>query len=452
MKTPLSLKEFSREAIAWIKNNRLKGVEAEIYVSRSSERGAELREGKLNSIQYDVSEGVGLRVIKDQKLGFACASGISLETVEELYRQALSHIPYLGEDVHKGFPMPPPAQEDLALTKSVFDESLFNEGWDLIAERLKEMEKAAFKDARVSSALRSGYGEMRSEVSIASTLGVLTYEMGSSVSVGTSVIAKDDSGIQVGSSFQSSRFKSALDFERIGRDAALRASCLLGSSKMPSGERSVIFTPVVAVEFLDLISDLLCADQVQRGKSLLAGKMGKKIASPQVSFIDDARLSGGLASSLYDDEGLPTMKKTMVEAGTLREYFYDLYTSRKGGTDSNGSASRGSFKGLPSPSSSNFYLAPGRISSQEIVSETSNGIILIEVMGMHMADLVSGEFSVGVSGLAVERGRVTHAVKNAMISGNILDILQGIDAVGSDLTFYGSSGSPTFRVNSLMVA
>jgi PmbA protein len=452
MKSLISLQEVSAEAMGWIKKNRSKDIEAELYLSRSEERGAELREGKLNGIHYDSSEGAGLRIAKQGRVGFASSAGVSLEAIKDLYQRALAHLPHLGEDVHKGFPPPVANESDLALTESLKDESLFIEEWDAVLPHLEDMERAALKNTRVSSALRSGYGEMRGEVMVTSTLGVAAYENGSSVSIGTSVVAKEGEEIQIGSSFQSARQKAVLDFQKVGREAAERAACLLGSRKMASAPRSVIFTPIVAAEFLDFLSDLLCADQVQRGKSLLAGKIGGKVASPQVSLIDDPRRLGGLASSLYDDEGMPTCRKVMVENGTLKEYFYDFYTSRKEGRLSNGSASRGSFKGLPGPDSSNFYLAPGKLAHEEIVANTANGIILLDVMGMHMADPISGEFSVGASGLAVERGRVTSAVKNAMISGNILDILKGIDAVGSDLTFFGSTGSPTFRVASLMVA
>ena len=452
MKSSEDLKTISAEAIDWIKKNRPKGVEAELYLSRSEERGVEFREGKLNGIQYDASEGVGLRIAEKGRVGFASATGISRESIKEIYQKALEHSPYLGEDAHKGFPSPMPTVTDVALTESIVDDSLFSEDWNLIFPRLEVMERTALKNSHICSSLRAGYGEMRGEVMIASTLGVSAYDRGTSVSAGTSVVAKQGDEIQIGSSFQSARHKSVLDFEKIGRDAAERAACLLGSRKLASSLRAVIFSSSVAVEFLDLIADLLCADQVQRGKSLLAGKIGTDVASSEVSFIDDPRMVGGLASSLYDDEGLPTRKKAMIENGTLKEYFYDFYTSKKEGRLSNGSASRGSFKGLPGPGSSNFYLAPGKLSYEEMISGTSNGIVLIDVMGMHMADPISGEFSVGASGLAIENGRVKHAVKNAMISGNILDVLKKIDAVASDLTFYGSSGSPTFRVSSLMVA
>ena len=447
-----SLKNIAREGLDWIQKNRPKGAEVEIYLSRSKERGAEFREGKLNGIQYDSSEGVGLRVFKEGRIGFASASNISIDRIKELYALALAHTPYLEQDAHKGFPKPIISKENGAWIKSLNDRSLFGEDLEVLFPRLEIMQQTALKVPHVVSALRAGYGEMESEVAIENTLGVSVYEAGTSASAGISVMAKDSSEVQVGSAFQSSRRKEALDFQKIGQEAAERGTCLLGSKKLSSGHRSVIFPPMVAVEFLEIISDLLCADQIQRGKSLLAGKLGQKVAAPLVSLMDDPWMEAGLGSSLYDDEGLPTAPKTMIDSGVLKEYFYDFYTAQKEGRSSNGCASRGSFKGLPSPSSSNFYLKPGSLSYNEIISQSSRGIVLMEVMGMHMADPISGEFSVGASGLAVERGSVTHPVKNAMISGNILDILRGIDGIGSDLTFFGSVGSPTFRVQSLMVA
>ncbi len=447
-----SLKDVAREGLEWIQKNRPKGAEVEIYLSRAKERGAEFREGKLNGIQYDSSEGIGLRVFKEGRIGFASASKISIHRIKELYGLALAHTPYLEEDAHKGFPKPVISKENGEWVKSLKDRSLFGEDWEILFPRLEIMQQTALKVPRVVSALRAGYGEMESEVAIENTLGVSVYEAGTSVSAGVSVMAKDSSEVQVGSAFQSSRRKEALDFQKIGKEAAERGVCLLGSKKISSAPRSVIFPPMVAVEFLEIVSDLLCADQIQRGKSLLAGKLGEKVAAQSVSLMDDPWMEAGLGSSLYDDEGLPTAPKTMIDGGVLKEYFYDFYTAKKEGRLSNGCASRGSFKGLPSPSSSNFYLKPGGLSYEEIISQTSRGIVLMEVMGMHMVDTISGEFSVGASGLAVESGRVTHPVKNAMISGNILDVLRGIDGIGSDLTFFGSAGSPTFRVQSLMVA
>ena len=270
--------------------------------------------------------------------------------------------------------------------------------------------------------------------------------------MGVSALCEQNNDSQVGSAFHSARRRQDLEWGRIGREAAQRTTALLGASKPSTGRRSVIFDPWVAGEFLDLVSGLLCADQVQRGKSLLAGKLGQKVGSDVVTFIDDPRRPGGLASSLYDDEGLSTRRKVMIESGVVREYFYDTYTARREGRASNASAGRGSYRGLPDPGCSNFYLAPGSIKREAILSDTRDGLLVLDVMGMHMADPISGEFSVGVSGLLVEKGRLGKPVKAAMISGNLLELLGRIDAVADDLTFYGGMGAPTFRVSHMTVA
>jgi PmbA protein len=378
---------------------------------------------------------------------------LSLEAVQELYKKVLLQMDYLESDPHKGFPAPAKGKPDLKLSSSLWDETLFCENWDSIIQRLKGMEADVLaSDKRIKSVLRLAYGESRGEVAIASTRGILNSERGGSASVGLSALGEQDSDQQIGSSFQSVRHRAGLDFKKVAKEGSSRTVALLGSRKLPSGRRSVIFDPWIAGEFLDLVSGLLCADQVQRGKSLLANKLEKKVASELVSFSDDPRKPGGMASSIYDDEGLPTRRKAMVEKGVLKEYFYDTYTANRDKRIGNSSASRGSYRGLPSPGSSNFYLEPGKTSQDKIISETKDGIVVLEVMGMHMADPISGEFSVGVSGISIKDGKFSHPVKSAMISGNLLELLERIDAVGDDLTFYGGMGAPTFRVSHMEVA
>lgn len=450
------MRELAERALGWLKGQ---GLEAELYLSRSEERGLERRDGKLDGIQQAASEGMGLRLLHDGRMAFACAGGLSFEGLQNLAEQARAQLPHLERDEHKVFAAPAAAAvgaaaaEDAALSASLWDDALFTTPWDEVTERLAQAEAAALKeDKRVGSILRAGYGESRGEVLIASTRGVFTLERGGSCSMGLSALCDADADIQIGSAYHSARRVAELDWARVAREAAQRTTVLLGAQKPPTGARSVVFDPWVAGEFLDLVAGLLCADQVQRGKSLLAGKLGAQVGSPLATFIDDPRRPGGLASSLFDDEGCATRRKTMIEAGVVKEYFYDAYTAAREGRASNASAGRGSYRGLPSPGCSNFYLAPGALSREALLSSTEDGLLVLDVMGMHMADPISGEFSVGVSGLLIEKGKLSKPVKAAMISGNLLDLLGRLDAVASDLTFYGGMGAPTFRVARMTVA
>ena len=232
----------------------------------------------------------------------------------------------------------------------------------------------------------------------------------------------------------------------------LRASSLLGARRAKAGKRAVLFEPWVAGEFLELLAELLSADEVQGGRSLLAGKLGRSVASPLVTLRDDPRRPGGLGSCLFDDEGVPTRDKAMISAGVLSGFFYDAFTAAREGLASNGCAYRDTYAGLPGPGASNLYLAPGAMTRDALIADTKSGLLVAEVLGMHMVDPVSGAFSVGVSGLSIEKGRVAGPVKGAMISGSLLDLLSRVDGVASDLTFQGSLGAPTFRISSLDVA
>jgi PmbA protein len=446
------LADLAEKALEWMRG-QAPGQEVELYLARSEERGLELREGHLDGISQSISEGAGLRSLSDGKMGFASCGGVSLEAIQELWRRASAQRGELETDPDKTFARPgPPAQDD-GLSASIWDESLFAEPLERILPRLQEMEgHAKARDKRISSILRVGYGESRGEVVIASSLGVRARERGGSASVALSAMAKEGAELQIGSAFQASRRREPLDFARVAGDAGSRSVALLGSKKLPSGRRAVVMDPWIAGEFLDLVESLLCADQVQRGKSLLAGKVGERVGSERVTFIDDPRRPGGIASSLYDDEGCPTLRKVMVDKGILKDFFYDTYSANKDKRSGNASASRGSYKSLPAPGGSNFYLAPGPISREALLEDTPDGILVLDIMGMHMADPISGELSVGVSGVRIEKGRLTHPVKAAMISGNVAELLGRIDAVADDLTFYGAKGAPTFRIAHMTVA
>ncbi len=449
---PPSLMEKAERAVDWVRS-RAPGIEAEVYCGRGEDRGLELREGKLRIVQEAAEEGMGLRLFRDGRMAFASAGG-PVEDLENLFSGAYRQLAHLPHDEHRGPPAPPASggPED-SLAESLYDPALFTRPLQDWAPVLFDMQERAIRmDTRVRKVLQAGYGEGRSEVAIASTAGVRAYERGTSCGFGLSVMGEEGSEVQVGSGSTSARSGGGLDCVRETENAVWRSVSLLGARKLPSRRRAVLIDPWVAGEFLDLVVGALSADVVQRGRSLFKGRLGERVASPRVTFVDDPRRPGGVASALFDDEGLPTRRKTLMDAGVLREYFYDDYTARKAGRASNASASRSGYRGLPGPGPSNFYMEPGYMSRESLIADTSEGILALELLGMHTADPVSGEFSIGVAGVEVENGRLGRGVKGAMVSGNLLGVLAGIDAAADDLHFYGSIAAPTFRIAGLMVA
>lgn len=445
------LESLAREAVAWMKA-RSADTQAEVYLSRGEDRSLSRREGERDGVEASETTGAGVRVARDGRVGFAAAGGADLAALKELYARALEQLPFAGSGSRRVLPGPRPAPEDAALSASLWDETLFTAPWERVERSLADAEAAALAVPKVARVMRVDYAESRGTVVVAGTSGLFAAERGGSASVSLVVAAESGAELQLGESFRAARRAGALDFAAAGREAATRASSMLGARRAKAGRRAVLFEPWVAGEFLELLAQLLSADEAQGGRSLLAGKTGKTVASALVTLRDDPRRPGGLGSALFDDEGLPTRDKAMIEGGVLREFYYDTASALRDGRESNGCAYRESYTGLPSPGASNLYLAPGAVTREALISETASGLLVGEVLGMHMVDPVSGAFSVGVSGLEIEKGVVTKPVKGAMISGNLLDLLARVDGVASDLTFSGSLGAPTFRVASLDVA
>lgn len=452
MPEPKSLSELAKRAIEWIRKAD-PSVGAEVYLSRSRDRAIELREGRPETEAESTEAGMGLRLCSGNRMAFAYSGGLEPEGLPALFERATDQLPYLQADQHRVLPEPDAEAAPAELDKTIIDDSMFREPLAELLPRLSEMNARAMrKDSRIKKVLQLGYGENRTETAIASTTGIDSMEVETYGNFGLAVIAEENGEVQVGGSSRMARQQREIDWTKTVDEGVARTVALMGAKKEPSRKCSVLFDPWVAGELLDLLAGALSADAVQRGKSLFKDKLGKRVASDLVTFVDDPLRPGGISSGRFDEEGVPTRTKTMVEGGVLRDYFFDTYTAHKGGRKSNGCAGRIGFKGLPGATASNFYLKPGTLSREQLLKDTDDGILVWELMGMHTADPISGEMSVGISGVAVKNGRIAHAVRGAMLSCSVLQLLERIDAVADDLTFYGSIAAPTFRVADLTIA
>lgn len=126
----------------------------------------------------------------------------------------------------------------------------------------------------------------------------------------------------------------------------------------------------------------------------------------------------------------------------IKKLLHDTYTASKDGIQSTGNGQRGSFRGLPSVGVSNFILSPGDINPQDIIGEVEQGLYVTDVIGMHTANPISGDFSVGATGIVIEKGRLAHPVRGITIAGNLGELFRDIDALGNDLRFFGARGRP----------
>ena len=422
----------------------------EVYSSWGRGRSVEWSEGKCEDLSEAHGGGVGLRVIKDGRQGYAFTTGFSGESVEKAADDALASAKVLPADEFRRLARPSPKGNQVP--KDISDPQTFSQTLRDVMDRLREREDDCLKRNKLlRSMLHGGLSEGVSHSAVVNSNGIEEEFSGTHTSLGAAFLAEKDGERQEAGFGLSRRFGKDISWETVFDQAAARTIALLGGKPMPTGKTPVVFDPTVACEFLSLISGMVCADSVQKGKSPFKGRLGETIASGLISVIDDGTLEGGLATSPADDEGVPTRRTPVISNGKLNAFLYDTYTALKDGAASTGNASRGGFKSSPSSGTSNFFLEAGKTPRADIL-KTTNGLYLYDVMGLHMADPVSGDFSVGVMGARLENGEFKEGVRGVTLAGNLLDLLKNIDAVGQDLTFFGSMGSPTFRVAGLTIS
>jgi PmbA protein len=237
--------------------------------------------------------------------------------------------------------------------------------------------------------------------------------------------------------------------EHVGKIAAERTLRRLGGRKVKTAQVPVIFDPLVATSILEHIFEGVNGDSVYRGASFLAGKLGEKIAGDRVNIIDDGTLVGGFGTSPFDGEGIPTRRTVVVENGVLKSYLLNTYTAKKLGLQTTANAARG-LAGTPGIGPGNYFLQPGARTPQQIIGEIKEGLYVTEFLG-HGANLVTGDYSRGASGLWISGGELTFPVEEITVAGNLKDMFFNISEVGNDLEFRGAVASPTIRIDGLTV-
>jgi PmbA protein len=328
-------------------------------------------------------------------------------------------------------------------------------------------ESAMTLDERIKKVRKAEVSTGVGSTSIINSRGINTSYKSSYYAAHVTTLAQDTGGdSQMGWDYSSSRRRSDVDVKAVGMEAARRAIELLGSRKISTVRVPVILSTAVAVDFLEILSASLSSEAVQKQRSFLTGKVGKKIISGLVDIIDDGMMSWGAGTRPVDDEGVPTRNKTLISEGTLAGYIYNTYTAKKAGVSSTGNAVRG-FKSLPGVGVTNMFIKPAQrkesggrgqgaekkeVENNNLLQSVSKGIMVLGAMGVHTANPISGDFSVGISGLWIENGEASYPVKEAVMSGNILDMFKKVEAVGMDLRFYGSTGSPSLLIGEMDIS
>ena len=431
---------------------------AEIYLSSGERFRAMCVHGQIANYTVNATRGLSLRGLYQGKMGYAATEAFDEDAVFQLV-QAVKESAELteDEDIQEIYPgdQEYPKVENY---QPALDEIPESRKLDLIQEIEK---KALAMDHRITALnynmISTSSGETRIVNRIISTgkgNGLdLRYKDNTAVCY-VSATAKEGDRISTGSSFKVTRNFEDFDAEALARDAVEEALFMLKAAPIPSGTYRAVIDAKCMPDLLGVFAGVFSAESAQKGMSLLAGKEGEMIASEIVTLMDDPLLPGGLASQPFDDEGVATKTKAVIENGKLTTLLHNLKTARKAGVKTTGNASKAGYAGAVNVSPSNFYLAPGKKTKEELISDLGDGLVITEVSGLHAgANPISGDFSLIAQGYTVKDGKKDQPVEQITVAGNFYQLLKNIRAVGSDLTFPGSAiGSPSVDVGEIAVA
>lgn len=422
----------------------------DIYLARRKSLIIEIKDGKVDFLDSSQGMGLALRALKGGRLGFAYTTETDHSSLEEAVAQAAAGALHTSSDPNLGFPA---GGEKLPSLAGLYDPEFSRIEQREKEERARRLEAAALSlDSRIKKVRKASYSDTEYEVAVANSLGIDVSHRGTVFASWVMALAQDGNDSQMGYDFDFSRQYQSLDVEQVGKSAARNALRLLHARKVSTRKVPVLLENRVAADFLSVLASSLLADSVQKGKSRLKDKLGQELFSPLVTIVDDGLYPGGISTSPGDGEGVAHRRNDLVVAGRLNAFLYDSYCANKEKRNSTGNGMRADFKSPPRVGITNLYLEKGDAPSGDLLKGLKDGLWVTDVLGMHTADPISLDFSVGCAGFLIQGGELAHPFKGAAISGNMLDVFKNISRLGGDLRFFGQVGAPSVIIAEMTVS
>ena len=415
--------------------------EAEVFSLRRRKREILFEANKLKSIKEEEVQGISLRVIEDGKLGFSSSMGkYEPAQIIERAKDTLK----LGIPAYMEFP-----GESSFEKVDIYDEKVMNmEDGRLIDMGYEFIEKVREKFPQITLYIRIDRGEI--EVEIKNTRGLRAGYKKSFMSFSAEgVIVRGEDILFVGDGEVSS---SLPDIDLIYREVMLQLDRAKRNVEIKSGRYPVIFSPHGVLScFIPPLISALNGKNVLKGSSPLSGRVGEVVFSREFTLIDDPLVPLRAGTRPFDDEGVSSRRKFLIERGEVKGFLLDIRTAKRLGEEGAGNASR-TILTLPSPSPSSLAVEEGGDDMESMIKNIKEGVLVEEVMGASQGNVMGGEFSGNILlGYKIENGEVSGRVKDTMISGNIYEALKDI-VPGKGRRWVGSNLVPPILCPSLSIS
>lgn len=430
--------------------------EIEVYVANGIDTEVQSYQGEIEELTTATSNGVGIRILNEgaggARVGTAWAGSLDDDAIRNAFAEARDNAIFATEDEFVAFARPDGVA---AVTLTLTDDTVATTPLDQKIAMAIELERLVRGgDSRIRQVDSANYSDYVAEAAIASTTGIRASYARTGAYVSVEAIANDGGDDQTGWGLSAGRAPHELDIERAAADAIRRATRMLGAVKPKSFKCTAVFDPRSAATLFSIIGGALSGEAIVRGRSFFANRIGETVAAANFTLLDDPTDPRHFAASIYDAEGLACRRNVLIDEGVLRGFVYDTVSARRAGTSSTGSAVRGGVAGSPSAGCRALQLVPGDVDQAEIFRRVENGIFVESLIGVHSGvNPVSGDFSVGVTGLMIRDGQLAEPVREITVASTLQRMLLDVLHVGSDLEWLpGAAAGQTVAIDNIAVS
>lgn len=420
---------------------------ADAVAVRSVSMGVEIRDGALEESEHSESDDVGLRVFVGRKQAVVSTNDIGKADVASLATRAVAMAKVAPDDPYAGLADPDRLARDipdLDLVDPVVPDVSALEAMARTAEKAGLSVKGVSKSGGASAS--AGIGGMV----LVTSGGFSGAYLGSSHSISMMAIAGEGTGMERDYDYSSALHASDLEApEKVGKLAGERAAKRANPRKISTRKLPVIFDPRVAGSLVGHLASAVNGSSVARKTSFLRNKMGEKLFASGIRIVDDPLRKRGLRSHPFDGEGVAVKPLALIDDGVLQTWLLDTTTARELGLKTTGHAQRG-VSSAPSPGATNLHMEPGKLTPRQLIAETGEGLYITDLIGSGV-NLVTGDYSRGVSGFLIENGELTYPVSEMTIAGHLFEMFKSLTPA-NDLVFRYGTNAPTLRVEGLTLA
>jgi len=409
--------------------------------------GVSYRLGKLEDVERAESTDLGLRVFVGARVAFVSSNDLSKDRLAGLPERAVAMAKLAPEDKYAGLaPKDLLARDYPALDLEDPDEP----STETLIERARAVEGAAMAVPGITNSEGGGASFGRTAIALATSEGFRGGYATTSHGIGVAVLGGEGTGMERDYAESSARHGSDMESpEVVGKRAGERTIKRLNPRQAKSQRAPVVYDPRVSASLVGSFAGAISGSSIARGVSFLKDKMGQAVFGSSINIIDDPHRKRGQRSKPFDGEGVANRKMALIENGVLTAWLLDTASAKQLGLTTNGHAARGT-GGPPSPSTTNLYMAPGKLSPEELMADIKDGFYVTETMGFGVNG-VTGDYSQGASGFWIENGKIAYPVSGVTIASNLKDMFLNLTPA-SDLEFRHGTNAPTIRVEGMTIA